>query len=38
MVNLTTSKSIYVSNNNSATDHNDDISRKAFTKYYNLYR
>lgn len=37
MVNLTTNKSIYVSNNNSATDHNDDISRKAFTKYYNSY-
>lgn len=28
MVNLTTNKSIHVSNNNLATDHNDDIPEK----------
>lgn len=37
MVNLNTNKFIYVSNNNLVIDYNDDIFRKVFIKYYNLY-
>lgn len=37
MVNLITNKFIYVSNNNLVIDYNDDIFRKVFIKYYNLY-